>query len=103
MNNIPKIFQSSVDPTQVSLTITSIGKAGAAFIVFLGMVGVVDPTIAGQAWGEFVAAIVTAIPAGVAVWHTGMALWGIVRKIGMRIMAMFATTPVTPATPPAQQ
>lgn len=94
---IPKMFQSSVDPTQVSLTVTSVGNAVAGFITFLGMVGIVDPAIAGQAWGNFVASIITAIPAGYAVWHSGIAVWGIIRKIAVRVVGLFNKTA------PAQQ
>lgn len=97
MNNIPKIFQSSVDPEQVSLTVTSIGKAGAALVVFLGMIGIVDPSIAGQAWGNFVASVITAIPAGFAVYHSGQVVWGIIRKIAVRVVALFPTQTPPPA------
>ena len=96
--NIPSIFQSSVDPDQVSLTVTSIGKAGAAIIVFMGMIGLVDPAIAGQAWGNFVASVITAIPAGFAVYHAGQAVWGIIRKIAVRAVGATPTQ-----TPPAAQ
>ncbi len=84
---IPSFALSSVDEGQVSLTITSIGKAGASIIMFLGMVGFVDPAIAGQAWGGFVSSVITAVPAGFAVWHSGQALWGVVRKISVRVFA----------------
>lgn len=79
------MFQSSVDPEQVSLTVTSVGKAVTGLIMFLGMVGIVDPTIANQEWGSFVASIITAVPAGFAVWHSGQAVWGIIRKAAVRI------------------
>lgn len=92
MNPIPKWAQSSIDPTTVSLTVQSIGKAVAGFIVFLGVIGWVDPTIAGQAWGELIADVITAIPAGFAVFHAGYVVWGIIRKIAVRI---FAKAPVT--------
>lgn len=93
------MFQSSVDPTQVSLTVTSMGNAVAGFITFLGMVGIVDPAIAGQAWGNFVAAVITAIPAGYAVWHTGQFVWGIMRKATVRIVSMFSkSAPAIPQT-----
>lgn len=95
---IPKIFQSSIDPNQVSLTVVSVGKAGASLIVFLGMVGLVDPSIAGQAWGNFVASIVTAVPAGFAVYHAGQALWGIFRKIAVALFGKPAVTPVVAVT-----
>lgn len=83
--NIPTIFQSSVDPTQVSLTVTSIGKAGASLIVFLGMIGLVDPTIAGQDWSMFVQAVATAVPAAFAVFYTGEAVYGVFRKIAVAL------------------
>lgn len=101
MISIPKWAQSSIDPTQVSLTITSIGKAGAYLIVFLGAVGVVDPTIAGQAWSGWVQSIITGIPAGFAIYHSSVAVWGIIRKAAVRILALFGGTTVV--TPPAQQ
>lgn len=93
--NIPKIFQSSVDPTQVSLTITSLGKAGASLIMFLGMVNLVDPAVANQAWGSFVASVITAVPAIFAVYHTGLALWGIIRKVSVALVAIFTKAPPT--------
>ncbi len=109
MNPIPKWARSSIDPTTVSLTVASIGKAVASLIVFLGMVNIVDPAVAGAAWGQFVAAVITAIPAGFAVFHTGQVIWGIIRKISV---ALFAKAPVTSSAtadtiavvpPPAQQ
>lgn len=87
--NIPRIFQSSVDPTQVSLFVTSIGKTGASIIVFLGVVGWVDPAIATQAWGNFVAEIITAIPVGYAVFQSAQAVWGLIRKISVRAVSIF--------------
>lgn len=96
--NIPAIFRSSVDPTQVSLTVVSIGKAGASLIVFLGMIGIVDPSIAGAAWGNFVASIVTAIPAGFAVYHTAQAVWGLFRKAAVKVYGAPAPTTTTTVT-----
>jgi hypothetical protein len=93
---IPNWAKSSVDENSVSLTITSVGKAVSGLIVFLGMVNAVDPLIAGEAWGSFVASVITAVPAGFAVWHTGQAMWGIFRKAAVRL-----TTSPTPTPPPA--
>lgn len=93
---IPNWAKSSVNEDQVSLTITSVGKAVSGLIVFLGMVNAVDPLIAGEAWGSFVASVITAVPAGFAVWHTGQAMWGVIRKVSVRLTA----TPV-PTPPPA--
>jgi hypothetical protein len=91
--NIPSLLQSSVNPEEVSLTVTSIGKAVAGLIVFLGMIGVVDPAIAGQTWGNFVSEVVTAVPVAYGVWHSGQAVWGIIRKISVRISTLFTNTP----------
>lgn len=93
-NPIPKWAQSAIDPTQVSLTISSIGKAGSGLIMFLAMINVVDPAIAGEAWGNLVASIITALPAGYAVWHAGNVVWGLIRKLAVRL---FAKAPVTPS------
>lgn len=87
MNPIPRFAQSSVDPSKVSLTIESLGKAVAGLITFLGVLNVVDPIIANQAWGNFVASIITAIPVGYSVWNAGLALWGLIRKIAVRVFA----------------
>ena len=81
MDNIPKWAQSSVNPNAISLTLQSLAKSVSAAIVFAGMVGVVDPIIAEQAWGNFVAAIITAVPAAVAVYHAGEVLYGLARKM----------------------
>lgn len=86
-NPIPETFQSSVNPAEVSLTIVSIGKAVSGFIVFLGVIGIADPAIAGAAWGNFVQAIITAIPAGFAVYQTGYVFYGLIRKLAVRIFA----------------
>lgn len=80
MYQIPSWARSSVDQNSVSLTIVSIGKAVTGVITFLGIIGMVDPLIAGEAWGNFVTAVITAIPAGFAVYHTGQAVWGLARK-----------------------
>lgn len=95
MISIPKMFQSSVDSSQVSLTVISIGKAGAGLIAFLAMAGIVDPTIANQQWGTFVADVGTAVPVGFAVYHSGMAVWGLIRKAAVRIAGVFTKTPIS--------
>lgn len=104
-NLIPKIFRSSVDPSQVSLTVSSFGKAVAGLITVLGMLNVIDPMIATQAWGNFVAQVITAIPAGFAVWHAGQAVWGIMRKAGVNLLHLITEIkvmrkPLPPQTPP---
>lgn len=80
MIQIPSWAQSSINPQAISLTVQSLAKSVSALIVFLGVIGLVDPAIASQAWGNFVAAVVTAIPAAVAVYHAGEVLYGLFRK-----------------------
>ena len=91
--NIPAWAQSSANPEEVSLTITSLGKMGAALIVFLGVIGVIDPLVATQAWGNFVAQLITAVPVVFGIWSAGQAVYGIVRKIAVRIVGLFSGTP----------
>ena len=93
VNPIPTFAQSSADPSSVSLSIISFGKVVASVITLLGILNIVDPVIAGQAWGNFVEAIITAIPAGFAVYHTGVMVWGLIRKAAI---AIFAKAPVQP-------
>lgn len=81
---IPRWAQSSLNPQMISLTVQSLAKSVSALIVFLGVIGIVDPAIAQQAWGNFVAAIVTAIPAAVAVYNAGEVLFGVFRKLIVR-------------------
>lgn len=103
MISIPKFAQSSIDPTQVSLTIVSIGKAGVWFIGFLAMAGLVDPTIANQQWGTFVADVGTAVPVAFAIYHSGNAVWGLVRKTAVNVIALVQKIFGKKTTVPAQQ
>lgn len=89
-NPIPQFAQSSIDPTKVSLTIQSIGKAGAAFIALASVIGFVDPQLTSAAaplWAGWVASVASAVPAGFAVFYATEALWGIIRKIGVAVFA----------------
>ena len=90
MIKIPNWAQSSIDENSVSLTVQSVGKSIASLIVLAGVVGIVDPNVAGEAWSGFVASIITAVPAGFAVYHSGQAVWGVIRKISARIFTVAA-------------
>lgn len=81
MNPIPLWAQSSVDPTQISTTIESVGKVLAGVVTFFAVLQGVDPVIAGQQWGGFVTLVATGAPAGYAAWYAGEAIFGAARKL----------------------
>lgn len=87
---IPSWAQSSVDQEQVSLTIVSVGKAGTGVIALLGMLGIIDPLLAKEAWGNFVAQYTTLIPALYAAYHSTVAIWGVIRKAGVRLVNLMS-------------
>lgn len=88
---IPEFAQSSVNPEEVSLTVQSLGKMAAGLVTFVAVLKGVDPILAQAAWGNFIAQITTAIPAGFVVWHAGNAVYGIGRKAAVRL---FTKVPV---------
>lgn len=93
---IPKWAQSSVDENSVSLTISSIGKAVAGFVTFLGMLGIVDPVIASQTWGNFVSQWITLVPALFSAYHSAHAVYGLIRKAVVRVTPGAIATPAVP-------
>lgn len=88
--NIPPALQSSIDPTQISLTIESTGKAVAGVVVFLAMLWGADPNVVQTNWAQTIALVATAAPAAYALWHSAAGLWGMARKVLVAI-----TTPKT--------
>ncbi len=84
-NQVPNWSASSADPSQVSLTITSLGKMLSGTIVFFAVLKGVDPVIAANSWQAFVANIATAVPAGYVVWHTGELVFGLTRKAFFKV------------------
>lgn len=74
-------MQSSVDPTQLSTTIASIGKILAGTIAFIAVLKGVDPAIAGQQWSNFVQLVATGAPAAYVTWHTAEMIFGMIRKL----------------------
>lgn len=99
MNPIPRIFQSSVDPTKVSLFITSASKALAGIVVTLLTLKGIDPAIATQnvqtvteAATNIVAQYAAIVPAVYAAYHSAEAIYGVLRKVAVRV---FAKGPIT--------
>ena len=89
MTPIKTIFQSSLDPNKVSLTITSISK----FVTFLVLTYAVskgfDPNTATTGVQQVTDIILSAVPACFAIWHAGEAIYGLIRKF-------FVVAPVVP-------
>lgn len=100
MNNttIPSALQSSVDPTQLSTTITSIGKVLAGTVMFFAALKGIDPVIAGQQWGNFIQLVATGAPAAYATWYSAEMIFGLIRKAVVR---MFFTKNTTVSAPTA--
>lgn len=96
--NIPTYMQSSIDPTQISTTITSVGKMIAGAIAFFAVVKGVDPAIATQQWGSFVQLIATGAPAAYTVWYTAEAVFGMIRKCYVWLFVKKTIAPVTPVS-----
>lgn len=81
MNNIKPIFGSSINPTELSLTIESGSKTIIGLIgVFLAYRGINAVGVTDQL-NAIVAVVVATIPAGFTVWHAMQTLYGLVRKL----------------------
>lgn len=98
---IPTYAQSSVDANQVSLTITSISKAVAGILATYAMLKGIDPilvtsnvTTVTEAAQNIVAQYIAVLPALYAAYHSAQAIYGVFRKVAVRL---FTTTA------PAQQ
>lgn len=102
MNPIPNFAQSSIDPTQVSLTITSVGKAVVGVLTTFAILKGIDPAIVTanvttvqEAATNIVAQYVAILPALYAAYHSSQAIWGVVRKLATRL---FAKAPIAAPT-----
>lgn len=81
MNNIKPIFSSSVNPNEVSLFVSGLAKVIIGIIGFVAVRYGFDFTTATNGAQQVFDLIVTAIPAGFAVWHTLQAVYGLTRKM----------------------
>lgn len=77
---IPTWAQSSIDPTQVALSIKSAGKVLAGIIVLLSSVLGFNAVGATQALSGGIDALVIAVPAVFTIYHTIQLVSGILRK-----------------------
>lgn len=105
MISIPKWAQSSIDPTQVSLTITSAGKALVGVLTTVAIIRGIDPMIVAQnastvsdAAQNIVAQYVAVLPALYAAWHSAQTIWGVARKLATLLFGKQAPSNVTTTT-----
>lgn len=91
-NTIPTWAQSSADATQVSLTISSFGKAAAALLVTYATLKGIDPalvtsnvTTVTQAAQNIVAQYAAVLPALYAAYQSVKVIEGIIRKGAVRL------------------
>lgn len=87
---IPNWARSSVDPTEVSLTVTSFTKAFAGLITTLAILKGVDPAIVTptvntvtDAAQNIVAQYLAILPALYSTYHSVQVLYGLARKVGV--------------------
>lgn len=112
--SVPAWAQSSVDQTQVSLTITSVSKAVAGLLITYATIKGIDPAIfttnvqnITEAAQNGVAQYVAVLPALYSAYQSIKVIEGVMRKIAVRlfkkaptaVLAPTATVVVTPATP----
>lgn len=91
-NTIPTWAQSSADATQVSLTISSLGKAAAAFLVTYATLKGIDPilvtsnvTTVTQAAQNIIAQYIAVLPALYAAYQSVKTIEGVGRKVWVRL------------------
>ena len=78
--NIKKAFASSVDPSQVSLTVQSIFKMVIFFTGYLAVSKGLDPATAQSQVEAIQDIVLSLVPACFALYHGLQAIYGIVRK-----------------------
>lgn len=78
--NIKSIFQSKLDPTQVSLTVESIAKTLSIVVTAFAVMKGVDATPLNEAIKNLSETAIVFVSASVATYHAGQTVYGIVRK-----------------------
>lgn len=84
-SNVPTWAQSSQDPTQISLTIESVGKALIGVVGFLLVSRGMDAATATNSLQQIIDLIASSVPLVFALWHSMVAVWGLIRKIFPRL------------------
>jgi hypothetical protein len=87
---IPAWAQSSVDPEQVSLTISSFSKAVIGILTTYAVLKGIDPIImtnnvrtVTEAAQNIVAQYIAILPALYAAYHSAQAIYGVLRKLAV--------------------
>jgi hypothetical protein len=75
------IFQSSLDPSKVSLTIQSFSKTVIFIVGFFALQKGFDPATATTQIQGITDIVISLIPAVLAVYHGGETIYGMVRKM----------------------
>lgn len=83
------IFASSVDPSQLSLTVESFSKVIIGLVGWYAVSKGMDPMTAQSQVQAIIDLVAQAIPLAFTLWHSLQAIWGLVRKL----YSTFATTP----------
>ena len=83
--NIKSIFSSSVNPQELSLTVSSLSKTIIGVVAFIAVQKGFDGAVVTSHLQAIMDTVITAIPAGFAMWHAMQTVYGLVRK-------MFVTT-----------
>lgn len=78
---IKKFFQSSHNPQEVSLTVQSVFKVVIFVVGYYAVKQGFDPMIATTQVEAIRDLVISTIPAGFAVYHAIIALYGLVRKV----------------------
>jgi hypothetical protein len=96
MQQFKGLFASSIDPTQLSLTIESASKVLIGLIGWFAVSKGLDVATAQTQLQAIVDLIAQAIPVAFTLWNSLLTIWGLVRKL----FVYFGTTSTTA---PAQQ
>ena len=78
---IKSIFQSSLDPSKVSLTVQGLAKFVTFIIITYATAKGFDPNEATNGVDQIKDIIISTIPACFALYHAGETVYGIVRKM----------------------
>ena len=81
MNQIKSTVASSVDPAQVSLTVQGVTKALIFVVSYFALAKGFDPTTTTNGIEQVRDIVISLIPAILAVYHGGEAIYGLIRKM----------------------
>lgn len=94
------ILSSSIDPTQLSLTVESFSKVLIGLAGWYAVSKGMDATTAQTQLQAIIDLAVQAIPLAFTLWNTLLTIWGLVRKLYVALVASKPTdiTPIVPTT-----